>query len=98
MTVDKVILYESAQKIHFPSFCYGKSGFVAMMTANYTATELDFFSIMLYKELSQKEWTDLDKDKDQLHNIIVERFGKNWPKHIEQVCRDYPRDRLALYP
>lgn len=46
MNIDKHTLWESAQTTHFPNFCYGQTGLVAMMPANVPATELDFFQCL----------------------------------------------------
>jgi hypothetical protein len=43
MNIDKHTLWESTQATHFPDFCYGRTGFVAMKPANVLTTEIDFF-------------------------------------------------------
>ena len=98
MTIDKDRLRSSAKTTHFPNFCYGQTGFVAMMPANVPATELDFFSTMPAPARSRKEWEDLGNDFDELQKIVRSRFGQNWPEHIRGVAADYPKERLALYP
>ena len=98
MKIDKHTLRHSAKTTHFPNFCYGRTGFVAMMPANAPATELDFFSTMPSPPRSRKEWEDLGKNPDELQKIIRGRFGQNWPEHIKGVAADYPKEQLALYP
>ena len=98
MTIDKANLRDSAKKTNFPNFCYGQTGFVAMMPANFVGTELDFFSTMPAPPMSRKEWDDLGNNPEELKKIIQGRFGHDWPEHIKGVTSDYPKDQLALYP
>jgi 2-polyprenyl-6-methoxyphenol hydroxylase-like FAD-dependent oxidoreductase len=101
MNIDKHTLRKSAQITYFPyfpNFCYGQTGFVAMMPANVPATELDFFSTMPAPARSRKEWEDLGSDPHELQKIVRGRFGQNWPEHIKGVAADYPKDQYALYP
>ena len=43
MNIDKYTLRDFAQTTHFPIFCYGRIGFVAMKPANALTIEIDFF-------------------------------------------------------
>ena len=98
MNIDKHSLRESARTTHFPNFCYGQTGFVAMMPANVPATELDFFSTMPAPPRSRKEWEDLANDPDELQKIVRGRFGRNWPDHIKGIAADFPKEHYSLYP
>jgi 2-polyprenyl-6-methoxyphenol hydroxylase-like FAD-dependent oxidoreductase len=98
MDIDKATLRESARTTHFPNFCYGQTGFVAMMPANVDATELDFFSTMPAPARSQQEWDDLASNPAELQKIVQGRFGQGWPEHIMGVAQEHPKEQFALYP
>jgi 2-polyprenyl-6-methoxyphenol hydroxylase-like FAD-dependent oxidoreductase len=70
MNIDKGTLWKSAQATHSPNFCYGQTGFVAMMPANVAATQLDFFSTMPAVARSRKEWDDLANNPVELQKIM----------------------------
>lgn len=88
---------ESAKTTHFPNFCYGQTGFVAMMPASVDGTELDFFSTMPAPVRSRSEWDELAQDPDALREIVRERFGTGWPEHVRGVAQEWPKKGFVLY-
>jgi hypothetical protein len=80
---------ESAKTTHFPNFCYGQTGFVAMMSASVDGTDLDFFSTMPAPARSRSEWDELAQDPDALREIIGARLGTGWPEHVMGVAQEW---------
>ena len=95
LTFPKNSLHESHKNISFPSFTFGKSGFVAMLPSNYAGSVVDFFSTFPFPAQTKEFWDDLAVQKDKQQKILVERFGGNdWPEHISNVVKGHPSENL----
>lgn len=84
--VDATSLHESSKKVSFPNFCFGGTGFVAMMPCSFDGKKMDFFTTMPSREHSREGWIEINKDKDGLKRELCSRFSKEagWPGYITQ--------------
>jgi 2-polyprenyl-6-methoxyphenol hydroxylase-like FAD-dependent oxidoreductase len=91
-------LHESSTKYHLPNMFFGKSGFLAAMPSNYPGTEIGFFSTMTFPARSRKEWDDLANKRDELKEILIHRFGKEWLELVQGICKEVSIETLDLWP
>lgn len=93
-------MHASVAEYHLPGFFFGNSGFMAIMPCSLDGNEVSFFSSMEAPDLSRDEWKQLAADKQQLHDILMERFclTNNWPTFIVGMCKGVSPSTLSLWP
>jgi len=95
LTCPKADLHESHKDVLFPSFTFGRTGFVAMIPSNYEGSVVDFFSTFPYPSQTREFWDDLAVQKDKQQKMLIERFGgDDWPLHISKAVKEHGSEHL----
>ena len=98
MGVDRNRLDDSVKGKSLPTFCFGQSGMVAVFPSNPYGGEIDIFSTMPYPPRTREAWEALSNDGEAQRKIMLQKFGKGWPRYISRVWEEESVEKMWLAP
>ncbi|MCJ1394007.1 hypothetical protein MMC18_006884 [Xylographa bjoerkii] len=87
--------------LHLPCMIFGASGSFAIMPSSFTGDEVGYFATIEATDRSRAGWTALENNKQEMVNMLAERFltsGTKWPKLVQALCERTPPETLTSWP
>lgn len=87
--------------LHLPCFLFGATGSFAIMPATNAGEGISYFATFEVPEKSKEEWAAFDADKENLSEMLKERFltsSSRWPPIVKALCERAPPASLTNWP
>ncbi|KAF4345868.1 salicylate hydroxylase [Fusarium beomiforme] len=84
-----------------PCMMFGASGSFAIMPSSFDGKEVGYFATLETKDRSREDWSKLDQNKSELHQMLAERFSthnSHWPDIVRELGNKTPEDTLTSWP